>query len=1048
MMLKKMTIAAMMLMIVSVAGAAAPIFSDDFSTSALLAEQWKLSPSERWKISDGVLSVSAAGSAYASPMISPVSGPVEVTCRVKNLGFNNKGGWCGIKVRGILFTLQPAGFWHVYNIDGQKRASGGIKTTNPPVVGRWYDFKIIQQGNSYTWFVDGRKVADFIEPNKIKDKASTMSLATSGPSIAYDNVSITPLPIDKNSSPNLIRNSSFEVVPDHVPTYWKPWAISTVPPEIFWKKWRVDDTEAYDGKKSLRVEARGGKGCGFFSHNNRMAVGEPCTYSVYLKADRPKLKAELVYWEFLGNWSKKPIVIGTEWKRYSLTLDNPEKMQVRCGLRIWTDGVAWADAAQIESGTNVTPYRLASLDTKMSAEDNAVITEPAVCDLKQSKVAPKLDGKLDDSVWNDAAKVWPLVSTGNDEAVAPTDAYMLLADNTLYIGMRCYDDYINDLKTDITQHDGMVFSDDSVEIFLDTNRDKTDYYHLAVNAMGTRFDTGPGKNLMWNRNWTAKTFIGNKFWSVEIAIPLSSMDVTPLISSEWGVNLCRGYHKKEEFSSTAIVPGSLNFHCPERYSVLKWPAGAFAERMIYPQDLKLLKKSDGTLNLSGSIVNHTGRKLSVTISGEIADTSFEIPNISISNRDNASIGKTLTGEDIKSNEVFVKAIIREAATKNILREYSSMLPVISSAENIATVKTDWTDYTAGVVPVDPDRRCIMVDGQPFFVLAPLLSLNSLTTRQNTDLAVNHHADNGFRSIMVVSKIEQPWCDAAWSNIFASCQSRGMKIVAWPGGFRDVEPEIHEKFIKKWRDNPALLAWLPVDEPELYATVEQTQKMIALYKEADPNHPVFMNNTHMGIPSRFAGLPGDIISIDDYLTNREGRKVKEIVRQVDMMNKAAIPSHRPVWMFISGNNLHNHTREPTAGEQVAQTYGCAIAGASGLTYFLGGPAGKEDWFAMRKVNREIMDLGPVFLSVESAPAVICSTPDIRFTTKRLGSSVYLLAVNLENSAHDEVRFELSGLSGGNAVVLFEDRMVDIDSGIIADKFGPHERHVYRVEMMGE
>ena len=1026
------------------ARAAAPVFADDFSTSALLAEQWKLGPAARWSINDGVLSVSLGGSAYATPTIASVDGAVEISARVKCLDFGTKGGWCGIKVRGILFTLQPAGFWYVYNVTGQKRASGGIETTNPPVVGRWYNFKIIERDNHYTWFVDGRKVANFVEPNKIKGKKDAFSLATSGPATAYDNITITPLPDNDNSSPNVIRNASFEIVPDHVPTYWKPWSISTVPPEVFWKKWRMDETDAYDGKLSLRIESDKKNGVGFFSHDNRMAVGQPCTFSVYLKASKPNFKAELRYWEFLGKWSKKPIVVGTEWKRYSFTLDNPEKMKVRAGLQIWDTGVLWADAAQIEEGTNATPFRISVQD---EAEHDGAVAALKTCKpitLMQSDVAPLMDGKLDDTVWGDA-KVWPLSATGSDALVQPTDSYMLLVSNVLYVGMRCYDDTIDDLKMTVTNHDSMVFQDDCIEMFLDTNHDKATYYHLAANALGTRFDTGPGNNLEWNRDWMVKTFIGDKFWSVEIAIPLSSMDITPLTSSEWGINLCRAYQKKQEFSSTAITLG-LNFHCPEQFPILKWSAGAFTERMIYPQKWKLKKDSNGTLHLVGNVVNRTGRDQNIIISGKIAGAGWVVSNVTISAESNAVIDKKLPVVKIKGNEILVEAVIKDISTKGVLREYSEILPVVSSVKNVVKKKTIGNDYTAGVVPIDPDRRCIMVDGQPFFVLAPLVGVFAHTsTREHTDLIVNHYADNGFRSIMLVAKIDRSWCDTAWSNFFASCQARNVKVIVWPGGFRDVAPEIHKKFINKWKNNPALLAWLPVDEPELYATPEQTQNMIALYKETDPNHPVFMNNTHMGIPSRYAGLPGDIISIDDYLTNREGRKVKEIVRQVDMMNKAAIPSHRPVWMFISGNNLHNHTREPTGGEQIAQTYGCAIAGASGLTYFLGGPANKDDWFAMRQVNHELMILAPVLLSAESAPSVVCSMPNIRFTTKRVGAFVYIIAVNLEDKADNNVRFDVPGLSEKNAVVLFEDRAIEMKNGIIADNFNKHERHVYRVKL---
>jgi hypothetical protein len=200
---------------------------------------------------------------------------------------------------------------------------------------------------------------------------------------------------------------------------------------------------------------------------------------------------------------------------------------------------------------------------------------------------------------------------------------------------------------------------------------------------------------------------------------------------------------------------------------------------------------------------------------------------------------------------------------------------------------------------------------------------------------------------------------------------------------------------------------------------------------------------MGIPSRFAGLPGDILSVDDYITNREGRSVSEIVHQVEILERAGRPTHRPSWIFISGNNLHNHYREPTPGEQVAQSYGCALAGASGLLYFMAHPAGKEHWLTLRQLNRELLALGPILFSAEPAPRATCSSAAIRFATRRVGAQLYLVAVNLENRPAD-AKFQIPKLDQTDAVVLFEDRTVAVQSEAIVDRFDPYARHVYRLE----
>ena len=140
---------------------------------------------------------------------------------------------------------------------------------------------------------------------------------------------------------------------------------------------------------------------------------------------------------------------------------------------------------------------------------------------------------------------------------------------------------------------------------------------------------------------------------------------------------------------------------------------------------------------------------------------------------------------------------------------------------------------------------------------------------------------------------------------------------------------------------------------------------------------------MGIPSRFAGLPGDIISIDEYLTNREGRKVRKIIDQVEGMVAAAAPTHRPVWMFLVGNNLYNHTREPTLP------------------------------------NRSPKLMEP------QLPVL----------------PVYLLSVNLDTQPVT-ADFSFPGIQSVGGVVLFEDRRAAILDGKMQEDFAPHQRHVYR------
>ena len=182
---------------------------------------------------------------------------------------------------------------------------------------------------------------------------------------------------------------------------------------------------------------------------------------------------------------------------------------------------------------------------------------------------------------------------------------------------------------------------------------------------------------------------------------------------------------------------------------------------------------------------------------------------------------------------------------------------------------------------------------------------------------------------------------------------------------------------------------------------------------------------MGIPSRFAGLPGDILSIDDYITNREGRTVGEIVRQVEIMEEAARPTQRPVWIFISGNNLHNHYREPTPGEQVAQSYGWPWP-ALGPALLPGQPGGQRalDHAAPAQPRIAHARPGPLLHGARAPGDMLVGRDPLCRAAGR--AQVYLLAVNQENRPAG-VNFQVAGLDQADAVVLFEDRTVAVKSG---------------------
>lgn len=132
--------------------------------------------------------------------------------------------------------------------------------------------------------------------------------------------------------------------------------------------------------------------------------------------------------------------------------------------------------------------------------------------------------------------------------------------NYLYVVFTCYADDTTRLLTACAKHDGPVWRDDSVEIFLDPDNDGKNCYHLIANAVGTQYDEYGrlGTPESWDGPWYTMSRIEEKAWHLSAAIPFSSLGLeTPKSGDVWGVNLGRNERVRGEISSWSPVLGEF-----------------------------------------------------------------------------------------------------------------------------------------------------------------------------------------------------------------------------------------------------------------------------------------------------------------------------------------------------------------------------------------------------------------------------------------------------------------------------------------------------------
>lgn len=155
---------------------------------------------------------------------------------------------------------------------------------------------------------------------------------------------------------------------------------------------------------------------------------------------------------------------------------------------------------------------------------------------------PVIDGRLADACWKAAPAAdhfWRLNGTGRMDVSAR--GYVAYDAETLYIGVRCPlkdKEALNKIKA-LPPDQNRMFGEDTVEMFLDPYPNHELLYHFAVNVTNNRFSERNGDDT-WKPAWQSAAFIGDDYWSLEVAIPFSSLSAAPKKGVTWGLNLTSG----------------------------------------------------------------------------------------------------------------------------------------------------------------------------------------------------------------------------------------------------------------------------------------------------------------------------------------------------------------------------------------------------------------------------------------------------------------------------------------------------------------------------
>lgn len=177
----------------------------------------------------------------------------------------------------------------------------------------------------------------------------------------------------------------------------------------------------------------------------------------------------------------------------------------------------------------------------------------------------KLDGELDDAVWQNAEKArgfinWQPSDVGNPKR--QTEFMLTYNNQHLYVGIKLFDTSFYVIKT--LKRDAEVGESDVIGINFDPTNQHTNGYTFIVNAFNVQAEdviTGGGVNdidFSWDNKWVSAVARHNDFWSCEMAIPFKTLRY-PAGNKVWGVNIGRGDLKNNEYSIWAKLPAPKMF---------------------------------------------------------------------------------------------------------------------------------------------------------------------------------------------------------------------------------------------------------------------------------------------------------------------------------------------------------------------------------------------------------------------------------------------------------------------------------------------------------
>jgi hypothetical protein len=267
-----------------------------------------------------------------------------------------------------------------------------------------------------------------------------------------------------------------------------------------------------------------------------------------------------------------------------------------------------------------------------------------------------------------------------------------------------------------------------------------------------------------------------------------------------------------------------------------------------------------------------------------------------------------------------------------------------------------------------------------------------------------------------------------------------------------------RFVKEFKDHPAIFAWYLYDEPDyIQLAPEILEKLYQRVKTEDPKHSIAIAfTTKLDLVEPYLKA-SDIAMFSKYPCNYnepEFSGLQDGAFAKITQNAALVAQNQSQFWFIlqsfgedkQGNPAKYRRRLPTAAEQKYMLYSAVLAKADGLFF----------WTHYRSTQKWIDSvLNPLIKDFKTyLPTIKTQVLDNKLAINNAqiqgnlyqnptNSNLLLIAINHSNSKVEAEMTVSENTRASSATVLTENRSVDLLQGKLKDTFTPYAVHIYQI-----